>query len=83
MECLALNPEDPNFDDREGCGFAPSVAEDQLVEEEIDSIEADVESPSGTTDSDSLTGCASLLWCTCSGVPRSQMIPQDMNAFVY
>jgi len=35
-----------------------SIAEDQLVEEEIDSLKADVESPSVATDSDSLTGCA-------------------------
>ena len=58
MECLALNPDDPDFDDREccACGFFPSDAEDQLVQEEIDSLEADVESPSGATDSDSLAG---------------------------
>jgi len=59
MECLALQPDDPDFDDREccHCGLSPSIAEDQLAEEEIDSLEADVESPCVTTDSDSLTGC--------------------------
>jgi len=59
MLCLGLNPDDPDFDIRECCvcGFVSSVAEDQLVEEEIDSLEADVESPSVATDSDSLTGC--------------------------
>jgi len=59
MECLGLNPDEPNVDDREccACGHFPSLAEDQLVEEET-SLEADVESPSVATDSDSLTGRA-------------------------
>jgi len=60
MDCLALNAGNPNLDDLEccACGLTPSIAEDQLVDQEIDSLEADVESPSVSTDSDSLTGCA-------------------------